>query len=526
MTEAVRPPSTGRSFSWAAGAAAAALVGSAVVLQMGSASFQRNLSNLFEIVAPAVAAWSSVRAARRASGRGWRIGWLMIGASCASWGIGQVIWTWNETVLGHPNPFPSAADCFYLFAIPLAVGGLLAMPSSSDHHRDRMRVVLDGVIVACALLFVSWVTVLGPTLQTASGSWLDRAIALAYPAGDVIVLTMVLVACGRSDAAGRAAIGLTGLGFACFALADSLFVYTALHANGVSNLSNDGWVAGYLLIALGAYHATLAPPARVSDLARSDVGRTSMHLLPYVPVAVVLGLCVAEALVSDPLVVGDAEFFIGTVLIVALLVRQAFVITENTRLTRSLARSNQQLQYQLLHDDLTGLPNRPLLMDRLRVAVARLERSRAMAAVMFVDLDLFKQANDTYGHEAGDQVLIRVGRQLLVSVRTGDTVARLAGDEFVVLCEDVASVEEATGLAERVAAAVTEPVQIEPGTAVRVQASVGLVLIDDWQAVPEQVIAEADAAMYRAKRKGRARIELSDQRQAMGNPRSASVPRA
>ena len=132
-----------------------------------------------------------------------------------------------------------------------------------------------------------------------------------------------------------------------------------------------------------------------------------------------LVLCVVEALVNDPIVVGAAEFFIGTALIVALLVRQAVVIMENGRLTRSLAASNQQLQYQLLHDDLTGLPNRPLMLDRLRVALARMERSRSLAAVMFVDLDLFKQANDTYGHEAGDEVLIAVGRRLLTSLRAG-----------------------------------------------------------------------------------------------------------
>ena len=143
------------------------------------------------------------------------------------------------------------ADLFYLLAIPLAVGGLLAMPSSANDRRDRMRVVLDGIIVASALLFVSWVTVLGPTLASATGTWLERAIALAYPAGDVIVLTMVLVTWGRSDPAGRVAVAFAGLGFAAFALADSLFVYTTLRTDTVSNLSNDAWIAGYLLIALG-----------------------------------------------------------------------------------------------------------------------------------------------------------------------------------------------------------------------------------------------------------------------------------
>jgi diguanylate cyclase (GGDEF)-like protein len=288
-------------------------------------------------------------------------------------------------------------------------------------------------------------------------------------------------------------------------------------------VSNDAWVAGYLLIALGALHAARHPAVRVSELARprpDSVVRSPRFLLPYVPVTVVLGLCVVEALVNDPIVVGTAEFFIGTVLIVALLVRQAVVIIENGRLTTSLAASNQQLQYQLLHDDLTGLPNRPLMLDRLRMALSRMERSRAMAAVMFVDLDLFKQANDTYGHEAGDEVLIAVGRRLLTSLRVGDTVARFGGDEFVVLCEDVQSATEADHLAERVLRAVTRPVSIgvggQPSAEVVVQASVGVVLTDDPSAQPEAVVRAADAAMYRAKRNGRARVEVTDERLAGG----------
>ena len=512
MTEQAAATSPGPRFTVLVGLAAGIVAASALVLQLGDAAFQRNLSNLLEIVAPAVAAWAAVRAARHASGRGWRIGWNLIAASCVSWGLGQVVWTWFETIRGEPTPFPSLADLFFLLAIPLAVGGLLAMPSSSDDRSDRTRVVLDGIIVVCALLFVSWVTVLGPTLETASGSWWERAIALAYPAGDVMVLTMVLVAFGRSDPAGRIAVGFAGLGFAAFALADSLFAYTTLRWDSVSNLSNDAWVAGYLLIALGAWHASQAPPARVSELARPEVGRSPMYLLPYIPVGVVLGLCVGEAVVNDPIVVGDAELLIGTALIVALLVRQAVVIFENARLSQSLARSNERLQYQLLHDDLTGLPNRPLLLDRLRVALARMARSHAVAAVMFVDLDLFKQANDTYGHDAGDEVLITVGRRLMHSLRAGDTVARFGGDEFVVLCEDVRSGQEAEELAQRVLEAVTEPVRIGPDVTVCVHASVGLVLIDDPASEPEGVVRAADAAMYRAKRNGRARVEIIDER--------------
>ncbi len=511
MSEATRSEA-GRDhgFQIALAAVAVTIAVICVVLNLGSDRFSNNLANVLEIAAPALAVWAAARAAVRAEGRGWRVGWWMIAASCLSWAIGQTIWTWFETVRDQAVPFPSAADFFFLFAIPLAVGGLLAMPTSDDDSRDRTRVVLDGMIVAASLLFVSWITVLGPTLHDGSGGWLERAIALAYPAGDVIIITMVIVACVRSDAAGRVAIGLAGLGFVSFALADSLFVFTTLRSDMVSNVSNVAWIAGYLLIALGALYARRHPPSRVSQLARREHS-TMLVLLPYIPVAVVLTLSIAHALMSNPIVVGAAEFWIGATLIVLLLVRQGFVILENSTLTRSLARSNERLQYQLLHDALTGLPSRTLFLDRLRGSLARIGRTGGLVAVMFVDLDLFKQANDTYGHEAGDEVLITVGQRLVRALRKGDTVARFGGDEYLVLCEDVSGREEATRLAERLVDAITTPMKIGD-TTLEVHASVGLTISDDPLELPEEVVSRADRAMYEAKHKGRAHVEVVDHR--------------
>jgi len=223
----------------------------------------------------------------------------------------------------------------------------------------------------------------------------------------------------------------------------------------------------------------------------------------------VLCLSIANAVTSDPIVVGRAEFWIGATLIVLLLVRQGFVIMENSNLTRSLARSNESLQYQLLHDALTGLPSRNLFFDRLQGALARVGRTGGALAVMFVDLDLFKQANDTYGHDAGDEVLITVGKRLQRTLRKGDTVARFGGDEYLVLCEDVTGRDEASKLAGRLVEAINRPIRIGEQEIV-VQASVGLTLTDDPGEPPEDIVSRADRAMYEAKHKGRARVEVVD----------------
>jgi diguanylate cyclase (GGDEF)-like protein len=128
---------------------------------------------------------------------------------------------------------------------------------------------------------------------------------------------------------------------------------------------------------------------------------------------------------------------------------------------------------------------------------------------MFVDLDLFKEANDTYGHEVGDEVLRTVGQRLVRALRKGDTVARFGGDEYLVLCEAVSGRDEATKLAQRLADAIAQPMPIGDVT-IDVRASVGLTITDDPTELAEEVVSRADRAMYEAKHKGRARVEVVD----------------
>jgi diguanylate cyclase (GGDEF)-like protein len=483
----------------------------ALGLGMGGTTFARDLGNILQVGAALAATVGCIWTAREAR-RSWRTGWYLIGASSAVWCTGQLVWTWLETVRGDITPFPSAADIFFLAAVPLAVAGLLCFPSSPTTQTGRARALLDGFIVASAVLFVSWALVLGPTLHGASGGAWSRVISLAYPAADVVVLTIVIITYVRCDSAGRVAVGLVGLAFAFFAIADSSFVLTGLHDQDVSELANTAWVAGYLLIALGAYWSRLNPPTECTLTAADDRDSRVQVLLPYVPLAAVLVLCIGEALVTDPLVVDVVVFWIGATLIAMLLVRQGVVIVENSRLARSLAVSNERLQYQVLHDGLTGLPNRPLFLDRMRMALSRMSRVEELVAVMFIDLDQFKPVNDTYGHEAGDRVLVTLGRRLTNVMRVGDTVSRFGGDEFLVLCEDVSGFEEATTMAQRVAAAIAEPMSVA-GVDLVIHASIGMVITDSTGRDPGQLIREADAAMYEAKRKGRDRLELVDARQ-------------
>lgn len=163
-----------------------------------------------------------------------------------------------------------------------------------------------------------------------------------------------------------------------------------------------------------------------------------------------------------------------------------------------------------LRDTLTGLPNRALLLDRLGHALDQVARRRGTVAVLFIDLDRFKAVNDTRGHETGDAVLVAAARRLEDTVRSGDTVGRLAGDEFVVIAEDLTGESHGASLAERIVEAFKAPL-VTNGDEVLVGASVGVVTADATdRPTADRMLAEADNAMYRAKAAGWGRSELFD----------------
>ena len=194
-------------------------------------------------------------------------------------------------------------------------------------------------------------------------------------------------------------------------------------------------------------------------------------------------------------------------------------------------RAERELAHHSAHDALTGLPNRVLLFDRLDRALAAARRRRESVACLFIDLDRFKAVNDTYGHAAGDTVLVTVAHRLQDALRGEDTLARLAGDEFVLLCEDLpqASPEELEhgldGVVTRLRRALAEPVACA-GTEIVVSASIGIALSGEGT-TPDDLLADADGAMYRAKREGAATVGTPRRRSGRRRERSPGpVPQA
>ncbi len=188
-------------------------------------------------------------------------------------------------------------------------------------------------------------------------------------------------------------------------------------------------------------------------------------------------------------------------------VTSAYLVNAQGRadLEDSSARSHERS----VHDALTGLPNRVLLLERIEHAIVRSGRSRKLVAVLFIDLDDFKAVNDAHGHQGGDELLMAVAERIAVTLRPADTLSRLSGDEFVVLCEELDEVAQGENIASRVVDALGKPFSLSVAE-VSISASVGIAFADQTNHDPEQLLHAADVAMYQVKRNGGADHQVID----------------
>jgi diguanylate cyclase (GGDEF)-like protein len=420
-----------------------------------------------------------------------RTSWSIMAAAFGAAALGEGIWGWYELVLRQETPFPSVADVAYLTFPVLALVALLLRPSTVLAGQGRLRAVLDGLLVAGSLFSISWVTALGPTFAAGGSSTLEITLSVAYPISDLVLLTTVLVVVAQTP--GRLGLVLLAGGLALQAVSDSAYTYfAAMGSYQTGNLLDVGYLAAYLLMMEAALRD------QPGESRREHRGSSwSATLLPYVPAALAVGIAAWHLRPGG----ANPTLVVGAGLVVVLLVRQLMTLVDNRRLVQRVLDSQEQLKHQAFHDSLTSLANRALFIDRVTHAVELHRRSLRPVAVLLLDLDDFKSVNDSLGHAAGDDLLVRVAERLRAATRASDTVARLGGDEFAVLTEDDGDPLE---LAQRLLSALDQPVTLL-GRSLPMRASIGVAPLraDAAPRSAADLLKEADMAMYAAKRAGK-----------------------
>ncbi|MEO8425466.1 MAG: GGDEF domain-containing protein, partial [Actinomycetota bacterium] len=351
--------------------------------------------------------------------------WKLIGCGLALFVGGDLIWGVYDNVLHQTPPVFSMADLLYLPAYVFLAAGCLVFARLKQAQRGDWA--FDGVITAVVGMILVWAFVIVPETAT-NVTWLGRIMVASYPVLDVVLLTAlirVVLIPGRRTTALWLVLGA----FTILLLGDIAYAMLQQTSSYQGGLIDASWLLSYVALGAAALHPRMAQLTERDPHPASDPGGWRRTLL------------IGSALLTGPVVITKWELrepgFGSAPVVVASAVVTLAVLWRLVRETRLRDEAEGTLRFLALHDDLTHLPNRRLLLDRLGQALARTERNGSSVGVVFLSLDRFKEIKDTYGYDTGDRLLVAAAKRIRAALRPADTLARFDGDEFVLLCEDL-----------------------------------------------------------------------------------------
>jgi diguanylate cyclase (GGDEF)-like protein len=432
--------------------------------------------DLFELLAAGLCVRAGLRGGRVAAAP------IVLGAALAAWALGDITLT-IESLGGAEPPTPSLADAFYIAFFPLSyVSVVLFM--RGETRRLSTPSWLDGAVAGLGAAAFLSAFAFSAIKHTAHESGLEVATNLAYPVGDVLLLLLVIGGSAVLSGRRKGPWLLLAAGFAVNIFGDtSNLLHQSVGGSHVGTMIDAAaWPTSSLILAMAMW----LRPGPADPLApRKAPG----FLLPGLAAGAGLVVLYVSSLES----INRVASALAAVTLVLVVLRTWFSVRE----LRAQARRRHQ---QAVTDHLTGLANRRRLFGALEALFTEPPAERPPFAFLFVDLNGFKRINDSFGHPVGDEVLGRVGARLLQSLRPGDLLARVGGDEFAALLLG-AGEADATRIAERLSAAMDAPFAIDAVNA-RISASIGVALAPDDAGDADSLMACADAAMYRAKLAG------------------------
>ena len=410
-----------------------------------------------------------------------RAAWALLAFSLTSYAAANIYY-FAVVQQMDPEPFPSPSDAGWLVFYPLAYACLVLLL--------RARVVrwhastwLDGLVASCGLAALAVALVFRVVLIRGHGSAPAVATALAYPVGDLLLLVLLVGALAVMGWRAGPTWWLLAAGLCWFVLGDVVFLFQSASPQGytIGGWVDVTWLAGVALMAVASWgRASEHPPGRMDGW-----GLLAVPLL-FAATSVVLLMTSSLGGRPDALVVWLA----GATICFAL-ARTALTFRE----VRNLAEARQQART----DELTGLANRRAFLEQVSATTADLEAGACTRfALLLIDLDRFKEINDSFGHLVGDQLLRLIGPRLSQALARGGTLARIGGDEFALLLRG-ADESAARRVAGECNVALREAFELE-GMPLHIDASIGIALAPEHGATPSLLLQCADLATYAAKR--------------------------
>jgi diguanylate cyclase (GGDEF)-like protein len=431
-----------------------------------------------------------------------RLPWVTFAVGLSLYGLGNVLWSaWIEHLKNVP--IPSVCDGLWLSLYPLCYVGIVGFARSGGQRRVPAGVWLDGIIAGAGLAAVGAAVVFRPVLASTSGNAVAVTTELAYPVGDLLLAALVVGLLALRGWRLDRAWGLLGGGFVLLAVADCMYALQV--ANGASTPSAMTNLMYLLAVALLAFAAWQAG----SDDRKPNLEGWSVLLVPGGFTIAALALLQYDHVQRlDPL-----AFALADITMAAAVIRMALAFRD----IRGLAEARRQAAT----DDLTSLPNRRTFMRRVREAIRTARLAGSKVTLMMMDLDNFKELNDTLGHNAGDELLRMIGPRIKATLRGTDIVARLGGDEFAILLDEQPDEAGVAQVAQKILEALRDPFEIM-GLGLRLTASVGIAFFPSDARDEEELLSRADIAMYQAKA-GRKGYELYARERDTNSPERLSL---
>ncbi len=502
-------------------------------------------SSLISSLAPIIACAVLFYVYQKSAGKS-RLFWLLLSLGCFNYSIAEGIWTYSHYFSNIEPVYPGWADFFYFLQIVFYLAAFVYHLKQEKEIAYQIKFLFDIMIIIAVFTALSGHFLIQHLLPEESVATMLFIVSIGYPIGDLLLMfAAVSFYIGFFQTISRRMMGLMIAGLLFQVFADTAYLFsTFTNTYTPANLYAPFWSLGLLLVALaGLYSLDPMNESMAKKTPTLNHDRISIRmLLPYISLLLLfVSLVVEQDENTTVLFVGA-----GTAAIL-IITRQVYTMRDNRRLlfnydqltsvleqkieertievtakNEQLERAVQQTKHLANHDVLTGLPNRRLFLEKLDSSIADAILNSQQLAVVFIDLDRFKNINDSFGHEFGDILLQNFSQKIADNLRSIDIVSRQGGDEFTIILDDIYEEKDVTSMIHRLQSVLLKPLTVN-GQELHISLSIGIAIYPKDGNTASELLKNADSAMYSAKAKGKNNYQFFSHDMTLSASRKVSL---